>query len=209
MKKKLILLTSMILNMSILADHNLLVFSNPNIHLLDGIPYMLDGEAVMRMLIVIRKLTGIQDGQKKADSTIIGAYLFNGQMLSISQLAQAESLDPHNEQLKQLLITAKHDFIKTTKPFMSDIEPAKRLILALIHEFCERRNRQDSVILSWSSAKPGQETKSFNASVKSFNELDIFLTDLILFLKDLVNSCPKAREQYKEWYKKNKQSKEQ
>jgi hypothetical protein len=104
--------------------------------------------------------------------------------------------------LAKTLILAKNDFIETTKHFMKGIEPAKKLLLSLMDEFCERRNRLDSVILTWTHAKNGNEAEVFDHAIKNFADFDLFLQDLTFFLKDLINSCPKAREQYKEWYQK-------
>ena len=120
----------------------------------------------------------------------------------VKQLIEIEKLYPNDPQLIATLEFAKHDFIKTTEPFIKGIEPAKKLLLSLIDEFCQRRNRLDSVILSWTHAQSGSEAKVFNHEIQNFAKFDIFLSDLTLFLKDLIHSCPKAREQYKEWYQK-------
>lgn len=179
----------------------LLMLSNPYIHSLDGIPFMLDGVAIHQMLITLRKIMHMQAGQKDG-TKMIGHYSFNNEKFSIRQLAELEKVYPTDPQLVALLDFAKHDFIKTTEPFIKGIEPAKKLLLSLIDEFCEKRNRRDSVILAWTHAQNGNEGKIFNQHIRNFSEFNVFLCDLTLFLKDLIHSCPKAREQYKEWYQK-------
>lgn len=199
----LIILTTIVLHLTTLYGNNLLVLTNPIIKSIDGVPYMLDGEAIMKIVGILRNIVSIHNGQK-TNGGQIGNYEYKHELMSVAQLAQQEELDPNNKQLKQILIIAKNDFIKITKPFINDIEPAKRLVLSLLQEYCDRRNRKDSMILLWAQAKRGREIQIFNTSIQSLRELDTFLKDLTLFLKDLINSCPKACEQYKEWYNKNK-----
>lgn len=200
MISKLVLISGLIFTSQVLPETKLLTFTNPTIHLLDGIPYMMDGVAIHNTLSMIKKAIVIHMGRNDGKK-ISGNYQYQGQSYSVHQLAKFEQENPNDPALKDLLVKAKHDFIMLTRPFIKDISTAKQLIMNLIEEFCDRRNRKDSIILSWSNTKPGGEEDAFANSVKSFRDLDLFFTDLILFLKDLVHSCPKACEQYKEWYK--------
>ena len=200
--KKIFFLLMLLINIKSVADNTqLIMLNNPFIHLLDGVTFMLDGVAIHQMLITLRKVIHMQAGQKDGTKTI-GNYSFNNEKYSIKQLAEIEALYPNDPQLIATLEFAKHDFIKTTEPFIKGIEPAKKLLLSLIDEFCQKRNRPDSVILSWTHAQCGSEAKVFNHEIQDFAKFNIFLSDLTLFLKDLIHSCPKAREQYKEWYQK-------
>ena len=198
--------------MVLLASNNisakLISFKNPVIHLLDGINFMIDGVAIHDMLVVIKKATTMHTG-RRVGKNMVGNYTFNNQLYAIKDLAQIEEIQPDSKQLNKILLKSKHDFIAVTASFVDGIETAKTLILDLMHEFCERRNRPNSIILTWANAKAGGEEEVFSEAVKSFKDFDEFLGDLTLFLKDLVHSCPKAQEQYKEWYKKQKQSKAQ
>ena len=186
---------------------DLLTFNNPYINSLDGVNFMIDGVAIRDILAVLKKIMYIKNGQKDGDK-IVGPYLFNQEKLSISQLAKIEPQNQNNSNLSAVLEVAKQDFIQSNQHFFKNIEPVKKLLLSLIQEFCERRNRNDSLLLTWTQARNGQEAKVFQKAICSFKDFDIFLQDLTYFLKDLVNSCPKAREQYKEWYKTNKLFKE-
>jgi hypothetical protein len=210
MMNKMVLLTALMLPLNNFGstDSRLLTFTNPAIHSLDGVTFALDGAAIHDILIVIKKVMSMQGGQK-VGLKVEGLYPFEKEKFSISQLAVIEKMDPSNPHLANALAISKRDFIETTKHFMKGIEPVKRLMMSLIKEFCERRNRPDSVILDWANAKSGNEDEIFNQAIKSFANFELFLSDLTFFLKDLVNSCPKAREQYKEWYKKQKLSQEQ
>lgn len=206
--KRIILLFTAIVTSQLVAQEpttlnhpQLMTLTNPFIHLLDGVTFMLDGVAIHQMLITLRKVMHMQAGQKDG-TKMIGHYSFNNEKYSIKQLAEIEKLYPGNPQLLATLEFAKHDFIKTTEPFIKGIEPAKKLLLSLIDEFCQLRHRPDSVILAWTHAQSGCEAKVFNHEIQDFAKFNVFLNDLTLFLKDLIHSCPKAREQYKEWYNK-------
>lgn len=187
---------------NIQASTELLTFHNKVIHDLDGKIFMIDGYAIHDMLIVIRKAASLQFGQK-VGTKITGNYTYNNQKYSIHQLGELESALDNPKILKLQLAQAKHDFIEITQAFVKDIRTAKKLILSLMVEFCERRNRPDSLILSWAKTNGGNEEHVFDQVITSFKVYDIFLSDLTLFLKDLINSCPKARQQYQEWQKKH------
>lgn len=184
-------------------NSQLMVFTNPYIKSLDGANFMIDGVAIRNILGVIKEIMYIKNG-RLVDTKIIGAYALDNEKLSIKQLAELEQQNPNDPRLAIILKKAKHDFIESNKHFIKNIEPVKKLIISLMQEFCERRNKQNSIILNWAQAKSGSEQEIFNRNVQNFATFDLFLSDLVLFLKDLVNSCPKAREQYKEWYTHNR-----
>ena len=192
---------------SIQAVTELLTFHNQVIHDLDGKMFMIDGYAIHDMLVVIRKATNLQFGQK-IGTKLIGNYAYNNQKYSIHQLGELEQSMANPDVLTPQLTQAKHDFIELTQAFVKDIRTAKKLILSLMTEFCERRNRPNSLILSWAKTNGGNEQHVFDQVITSFKVYDIFLDDLTLFLKDLINSCPKARQQYQEWQKKQHHSTE-
>jgi hypothetical protein len=184
--------------------HNhLLVFLNPYIHSLDGVNFMIDGVAIRNILGVMKEIMYIKNGITVDDKTT-GAYVLGNERLSVQQLAELEKHHANDPRLAAVLKKAKHDFIESNKHFIKNIEPIKKLIISLMQEFCERRNKPNSIILDWAQAKSGTEPELFNRSIQNFTNFDLFLNDLILFLKDLVNSCPRAREQYREWYKQNR-----
>ena len=183
------------------AHIELLTFQNKTIHDLDGIPYMIDGFAIHDMLVVIRKANLIHYG-KKINNQLVGDYPYNNQKYSIHELSLLEKQGINSANLEPILTQAKYDFVSITQAFIKDIKAAKKLILSLMNEFCERRNRPNSLILSWAKTNGGNEAQIFNQVITDFQTYDIFLDDLTLFLKDLINSCPKARQQYQEWTKK-------
>jgi hypothetical protein len=75
---------------------------------------------------------------------------------------------------------------------------AKNILIVLIQEDCEKRNRPESLLLEWAKTKEGHETTMFEQRINSFHDYYHFCTDLVNFLLDLIHSCPKAENQFKD-----------
>lgn len=192
MLKKTILLISLMLTAPTGCAENITnnscFFTKSYIDTLDGI--VVNGIVIKELLASIKKIMYIKNGQSNESA-------------SISEMLAREIQNPNDPELIKALALAKKYFVNNNKDLLKKIEPAKKLIINLVQEFCERRNRPNSLILIWTKASAGTESKVFNQEIKNFDDFNSFLQDLDLFLRDLVNSCPKAREQYKQWYKKN------
>jgi hypothetical protein len=136
-----------------------------------------------------------------------GKYLFGGKWHGIESLARIEQ-DLHNSTckedagkllaLEELLTHAKADFIVQSNEFIESGRGAKNIMVVLIQEDCQKRNRPDSLLLDWAKTKEGQESTMFEHQITSFGHYYHFLTDLVTFLLDLVHSCPKAEMQFKD-----------
>jgi hypothetical protein len=108
-----------------------------------------------------------------------------------------EKLHELNERLSMIdttLGTVQQDFVKKTACFMPQIRILKSLILELIREWSERTKRQQSFLLRWASIDNEEEAIKEMKSAAEFND---FVNDLKDFLKKLMQSCPKALEDYK------------
>lgn len=136
-----------------------------------------------------------------------GKYSFGGKWHTIESLARIEQEisnltdQKHVEMrlnLQALLTHAKADFIVQSNEFIESGRGAKNIMIVLIQEDCQKRNRNNSLLLEWAQTKEGQESTMFERQVKSFGDYYHFLTDLINFLMDLVHSCPKAEQQFKD-----------
>src|SRR5579863_541287 len=136
-----------------------------------------------------------------------GKYLFCGKWHSIESLARIEqeisnSLDKKHGEMRlalgELLIHAKADFVVQSNEFIESGRGAKTIMIVLIQEDCQKRNRSDSLLLDWAQTREGQESTMFERQVTSFGQYYHFLTDLANFLLDLVHSCPKAELQFKD-----------
>ena len=152
---------------------------------------------ILIMMVGIRTENGYQ-----------GKYELEGEFYSVRTLAELEKncTDPRKKELlDNLLMVVKKEFEDTMAPFIADARSVKEPMIHLITESCERRNRQDSLLLDWSKMgdNDDDETSSFNAQVTSFTIFYKFCGDLAHFLQDLIESCPKARAQFdkmrKQW----------
>lgn len=101
------------------------------------------------------------------------------------------------QQLQELLLVVKKDFEKATAPFIEQADGGKKQMIMLIEESCQKRNRGDSLLLSWAHAKAGEETKIFHEKVVTFEKMDLFCSDLINFISDMLRSLPKAEAQFR------------
>lgn len=100
------------------------------------------------------------------------------------------------EPLQKILEQAKVDFLKITHPFMEQAHGVKWALAYLIEESCIKRGRWDSFLLKWGGAKETEEIELFNNYMNTCMRLDTFCSDLSNFITDIINSCPKGREQY-------------
>lgn len=163
---------------------------------LDGI--MINGDRFATMLKVRNKLRAILTGdvEKQAEDCIV-IYTFKGQKYSISDLAALESNYVGDPELVALLAEAKNNFERMVTQFIDQAKGVKELLEKLIEESCYRRNRANSILLTWAGCRDGHETVIFHTEVQSFKALTEFCHDLENYLMDLMYSCPKAMDQYK------------
>jgi hypothetical protein len=124
-------------------------------------------------------------------------YTFKDQKSSITQLAGIESNYVGDPELIALLAEAKNNFERMVAQFIDQAKGVQKLLEKLIEESCYRRNRKNSILLTWASCREGHETVIFHTEVQSFKALVEFCHDLENYLVDLMYSCPKAMEQYK------------
>jgi hypothetical protein len=146
-------------------------------------------------------------GELQANNQRKGRYNLFGKLYSIEELARIEqdvsnSVDKKDLEFKlaleELLTHAKADFIVQSSEFIESGRGAKNIMIVLIQEDCQKRNRPDSFLLEWAKTKEGQESTMFERQVKSFADYYHFLTDLVNFLLDLIHSCPKAEAQFRD-----------
>jgi len=97
-----------------------------------------------------------------------------------------------------MLSFMKHDFEKKASKFIEDATLFKKAMVELIQESCNKRGREDSLLLGWAKSEKGHEMEHFSDHVLSFKDFYLFSSDLIGFLSDLMHSCPKAMKQFKE-----------
>jgi len=154
-----------------------------------------------------RKLLDFILGDLQPSNQRKGKYNLFGKFHTIESLARVEqevsgSLLPKDIEiqlaLQELLTHAKADFIVQSNEFIESGRGAKNIMVILIQEDCQKRNRPDSLLLEWAKTKEGQESTMFERHIKSFADYHYFLIDLVNFLLDLIHSCPKAEAQFKD-----------
>lgn len=172
---------------------------HPLIAKMDGVPFMLDWKAMRDMFKVRQKVN--EHIQGKLDSETkqrIGIVSYQGTHYTLVQLAHLEREGQRSqEEINQLLMLAKKEFMDTVYPFMAKMNRTKALVLELMKESCRVRNIPDSFLLSWTKAN-GNERDIFYAGIKSFGAFERFCKELNNFLGDLIHSCPRALNDYKQ-----------
>lgn len=178
-------------------DHDI-VLESPVIKIADGAFINADKIEFMRKfrrtLLTIILGEQLPDGQRKGhglqDLALIEQEL-QEQEETPAVLAKKTELEEKLTQAKAYFIVQSHEFIQSGRG-------AKNIITVLIQEFCQKRNRPDSLLLDWAKTKEGHETTMFEQQITSFTDYYHFCTDLVNFLHDLTHSCPKAEAQFKD-----------
>jgi len=136
----------------------------------------------------------LPDGTRKGNGIQALAYL-EQELKEQKQTAEIATKLIH---LKEQLTKAKAHFIIHSTEFMDSGRGSKNILVVLIQEDCQKRNRPDSLLLEWARTKEGYETTMFEQRITTFGEYYSFCTDLVNFLLDLIHSCPKAEMQFKD-----------
>ena len=208
MKKKILLSAALVLTLA--QTSNAIVLQTSVIRLLDGVWPAFDGDTFYKMSWLIVKLDVMINGKiiNKETKERQGVYTLNNKLYTIKNLAEIEQKRTQDQQLQQqlqdLLKVVKKEFIDINKVFIKQIQGHKQFIIKIMQESCQKREVPTSFMLRWADTPFGQEEDSFEKNMKTFVELNRFLTELRNFLGDLFESCPKGYAQYLEIIKKQK-----
>lgn len=97
-------------------------------------------------------------------------------------------------ELNRVLEHAHADFLSLVESFLENIRGTKQLMIPLIEEFAEKRNKGNSYLLKWTVNESNEsERVRFKRDIVRFIDLAHFCSDLVQFLSDLSNSCPNAQ----------------
>ncbi len=198
---KLLLLVVLFSSVSI----NAIRLTAPILKRIDGI--FINGERVKEMLWVRKELVNRLDGHKTRNAAVrLGHYNFEDRTYTLKELVVLEKeiikeANPDRlKTFKELFETVLEEFIKISNPFMEPISKMKALVLPLIKESCEKRERLDSYLLQWGEVKKGDEIKMIREQITTFAQIELFCDDLVNYLQDILNSSPKAVAQFKHEY---------
>jgi len=129
-----------------------------------------------------------------------GFIWFDGSYRTLKWLREYEKNSPKTPEYKEALTQACNHFIQFSADYVVEIETAKGIMVKIINEWSELRNKPNTLLLDWSNLE-GAERDDLFKTMTSFEVFDIFLCDLLLFLKDLVHNCPKSYQKYQEQMK--------
>lgn len=176
-------------------ENRFLKLNNETLHEFDGVFGLFDGYTVASIGIVMQNMKARLMGIKKADGSFEGMYTLGGKKYCLWHLEDLEALgELPQAQQAEFIEAVKREFMTFIKPFMSRLNIAKNFVIVLMKESCERRACPNSFMLSWSKVNDNELTL-FQAQMKSFKQLNLFLEELYCFLGDLAYSCPKGRAQ--------------
>lgn len=215
MKKtiKYLLLAVVILNNQIfLADKDKPIkLENPLLRISDGAKGMIDVSAIYKMSILCKKTNIFQYGTiDKKTKERKPQHEFQSKLYTLEELVEIEeklrqeknnNTQEYRQKVEELNILKKKlkdEMMSILEPFLIDARGAYSLMVALIQESCQKRNRPDSEMLKWD---PKNERVSFDNRITSIKKLSEFCKDLVNLQKDIVYSCPKATSMYDKWLK--------
>jgi hypothetical protein len=97
------------------------------------------------------------------------------------------------QQFERIFQQLKLYFALVNESMLAQARGAHVLMKELIKEFCEKRERPDSLLLNW---EKGKEVELYKTTITSFKILYTVSIDLQNFLTDFINSCPHAKALY-------------
>jgi len=199
------------LNLLVCSNDKGIILESPILSKIDGLKGLMDEHKIHKCLYTAKEISKIQYGLiDKKTKNRYPQYEFNKKFYTLKDLVKIERKyisSGNQEKLKELnsiLEKVKKDFLSFSNKLMDDAKGTQEYMFELIKESCIKRKRFDSCLLNWAKNSHLTQEQSLNKDVKSLNDMDIFCTDLNNFLKDLVRSCPKAFERFKEWRKNQK-----
>ena len=199
-------ITSMLIAfpVTIIASADIILTSKA-IHFVDGKSYGINEKTVAMIIhlssIVKKMLNGFLDeaGNRIGSYNLEHKPLWVKALISIEEELVNDSQEENSilyKELKEVLEKVKRDYIDVMRPFLDDARGAKHQMVMLITEWSEKAGRQATSLLEWASTEENAEIEMFMKRIQTFSQFDAFCEDLLAFFKVLVNSCPKAREQY-------------
>jgi len=183
--------------------HTFIKLEHPALHIIDGETPGMNSNSVLDCLKVRNVVNTLLHGEAdKATHTYQKKYNVNSQLVALNDLVRLEetyntknmTFDPTLRQEFNLVLNKmKQEFMNFTRPLLGQAAAARRTNLHLIQEWCAKTNRPHSLLLNWGAIE--EEAALLRASAIEFKQ---FCNDLKDFLHDLMYSCPKGRQLFKE-----------
>jgi hypothetical protein len=180
-------------------NHVFITLEHWAIPAIDGRSPGMNGDSLIDCLQVRGLINELIHGKPDQKTrTFKKVYSFNNQLVSLEDLVKFEAdnnLTSNHilyEEFRECLKAMRETFVDFTKPLLGEAEVARQTNMHLIEEWCNKSNRQDSLLLHW--GKVDEKDTLEKACAKEFYS---FCVDLKNFLHDLMYNCPKARELFK------------
>lgn len=126
----------------------------------------------------------------------------NGVCYSLEQLVELEK--NNDPRVPAMLDQAMDAFEAISTPYLEQAKSAKPLMVKLIKDWSELRNKRESHLLGWSHTE-GNEKEQFKKHVTTASKMLEFCEDLRIFMFDLMHTCEKSFNQFKDDYKKQRE----
>jgi hypothetical protein len=120
-------------------------------------------------------------------------------------LVQLVELEEQNDpRVTELLEQTYVAFEGISDPYLEQAKSAKPLMIQLIKDWSILRNKPHSHLLGWSHTN-GDEKEQFKKNVNTAAKLLDFCEDLRIFMFDLMHTCEKSFNEFKENYIKQRE----
>jgi len=172
--------------------------------MIDGYNPGVNADVIVDILKVRDAINSLIHG-KKQGGTIQKKYMYNNTPVTLEDLiAIFENLeargiahnDPEYQAAHDCLNIMIEDFIKFSDAFLAkEAQFIQKIVVKIIHNWAHKSGRHNSLLLQWGAIDEKTLFRKISAP-----ELGQFCIDLKNFLYDLLFSCPKAREQFKNKY---------
>lgn len=187
-------------------DVTMVILTSKLLKAIDGKSFGISADLINAILIIRTQILHMLHGVAK-DGHREGVYTFDGKKYTIAQLYQMEVNKelPNKTWIKQV----KLEFSMQIKPFLELGRGFKTQMLLFIEESLRlhQRNLKHSVLHRWAETDDNNDMAAFNQYVHTFHDLSEFLYELLNFLDDLISSCPKAKQQFIEGLKTEREKK--
>lgn len=193
----IILLLTFALHATDNETHNYKFTHVSGTEMIDGHFPGVNADTLVDILKVHKALSSLLHGEKK--------YICNGIHVNLSDLNtifdnfNTQAIDhnaPDYVAAQDCLKIMIEDFIRFSDKFLAkEAHFIQKIVIKIIHTWAHKSGRKNSLLLQWGTVNEKELFRKISA-----HELKQFCLDLKNFLYDLMFSCPKAREQFKEKY---------
>src|ERR1700722_7655053 len=90
---------------------------------------------------------------------------------NLLDLALREKNKTFTEGELQVFSSTVQEFIEFSEAFLATLNPVKHGLEPLIQEFCEKRGRKNSMLLTWCTTEVGKERIVFHANIKTYRAI--------------------------------------